>query len=123
MTSMTNEQLEQLLRASFEALPAPDPAWLDAIEVQLLGRLQQRRRPRPWWWLPLLLVAGTAAAWWGYIRLTSQPADVVPTEQAPLLRQEAPPAASPAAPGDTPAADEKQVPEKESSVIYQREVY
>jgi hypothetical protein len=131
------EKLKSLIRESFDDLIGPDTARLGQIGARLgkQARRSETRRTRGRHWLFWLLLgtAVTATAWWAIkeIQRNGPDADIEVTAPVVVLKS-APVEESVQLPA-TPAQDvtdgheqqNKHQPDadKESSVIYQRELY
>lgn len=120
------KQLEQMIAAAFDRLPAPDATRLKAVEERL-GRHASRgpklgQARSMYWWLLLGLAATGAAAWWSGT-LWQPPMEVPPArvETKLMERREG------AAPSETERSKETHnerdtaTDRKRSPTIYRRE--
>ena len=123
----SEERLKSLIMEAFDELSAPDSARIGQIASTLANKTknQANRRSKPrHHWLFWVLLGGsmTAAAWWGGSHFLPQPTEIIETDSIEI-QQEPTKIILPNNSKKNTQPPAKKGADKDSSVIYQRELY
>ncbi|MCK4742575.1 MAG: hypothetical protein KAT25_02010 [Sulfuriflexus sp.] len=124
----SEERLKSLIMEAFDELSAPDSARIEQIASTLASKTRKQAnqcsKPHQHWLFWLLLGGSmTAAAWWGGNHFLPQPAEIIETDSIEIQQEPTEIILPNNRKKNTQPPSTKEKADKDSSVIYQRELY